>query len=66
MPSIYISGVEKRILSPPNTNKVKRNIGSSIKDFEDDKKRNCHSRESGNPGLKDSGFPIKLGMTNYF
>ena len=25
----------------------------------------CHSRESGNPGLKDSGSPIKLGMTSY-
>jgi len=23
----------------------------------------CHSRESGNPGLKESGSPIKLGMT---
>ncbi len=36
MPSINISGVEKRIMSPPNTKKVKRNTGSSIKDFEDD------------------------------
>jgi hypothetical protein len=23
----------------------------------------CHSRESGNPGIKESGSPIKLGMT---
>jgi len=25
----------------------------------------CHSRESGNPVLKESGSPIKLGMTSY-
>jgi hypothetical protein len=33
---------------------------------ENDKKRKCHSRESGNPGLKEPGSPIKLGMTSYF